>query len=299
MIYDIALNIRYDYAGAAAGGRHLVHLSPMDAPGRQRVIAALLSIDPAPAERQSWTDFFGNTTTEFAFRDRHAYVELTLKARVERLIPSDPAQNAALYADLPGLIARCRDLGPLSPLHFRAASTRVPELPQIADYASQALAARPDQPNCYQVINAIGQALHRDIRFDASATTVDTPLAEAFAKRSGVCQDMSHIMIAALRSLGIPAGYVSGFLRTLPPPGKPRLEGADAMHAWVRAWCGPDAGWLDFDPTNNSTVGLDHIEVAWGRDYADVSPVKGILRVSGGQTSRQAVDVTPLQRAEP
>jgi transglutaminase-like putative cysteine protease len=106
---------------------------------------------------------------------------------------------------------------------------------------------------------------------------------------------MSHIMIGVLRSLGIPAGYVSGFLRTSPPPGRPRLEGADAMHAWVRAWCGPQAGWLDYDPTNDCVAGPNHIEVAQGRDYADVSPVKGMLRVAGAQTSRQSVDVIPRE----
>ena len=130
--------------------------------------------------------------------------------------------------------------------------------------------------------------------YEPGSTSVTTTASEAFAAKRGVCQDMSHIMIGALRALGIPAGYVSGFLRTTPPPGRPRLEGADAMHAWVRAWCGHAAGWLDFDPTNNSIAGTDHIEMAWGRDYGDVAPVKGVLRITGGQTSRQAVDVIPL-----
>ena len=294
MIYDLALTIRYDYAGAATGGRHLVRLTPMDLPGRQRVVAALVSVEPVPAERRDWVDFFGNGVTEFAFDQAHDHVELSLKARVERLPDAEQKGSSVILADLPRHVAALRDLGFASPLHFRAVSSRVPHLAQIADYARNVLSALPGDPTCADAIAAIGQALHRDIRFDAKATSVDTPLAEAFAARRGVCQDMSHIMIGALRSLGIPAGYVSGFLRTLPPPGKPRLEGADAMHAWVRAWCGPEAGWLDFDPTNNRMAGLDHIDVAWGRDYADVAPVKGILRVAGGQTSRQAVDVIPL-----
>jgi transglutaminase-like putative cysteine protease len=122
---------------------------------------------------------------------------------------------------------------------------------------------------------------------------VDTPATEAFAKQRGVCQDFSHIMIACLRGIGIPAGYVSGFLRTLPPPGKPKLEGADAMHAWVHAWCGDAAGWVEFDPTNDCFVGADHIVVARGRDYSDVAPIKGAMRIAGDQKSRQAVDVIP------
>lgn len=297
MIYDITLNIRHDYGGAATGGRHLVRLTPMDVAGRQRVTAAAIHIDPVPAERRSWPDFFGNMTEEFAYTGAHGHVDLTLKARVERLAETQARAPSVDYLALTSEIRRCRDLGAFSPLHFRAASARVPFLPDIAAYASQILHSLPPGQTCENVIIALGQALHRDIAFDAKATTVDTPLAEAFANRRGVCQDMSHIMIGALRSLGIPAGYVSGFLRTSPPPGQPRLEGADAMHAWIRAWCGQDAGWLDFDPTNDRTAGTDHIEVAWGRDYADVSPVKGILRATGGQSSRQAVDVVPLEES--
>ncbi len=130
--------------------------------------------------------------------------------------------------------------------------------------------------------------------YDPDATEVDTPMADAFMARHGVCQDFSHIMISGLRSLGIPAGYVSGFLRTMPPPGKPRLEGADAMHAWVRAWCGADAGWIEYDPTNAISAGQDHIVVARGRDYSDVSPIKGVLRASGRQHTDLSVDVIPL-----
>jgi transglutaminase-like putative cysteine protease len=132
------------------------------------------------------------------------------------------------------------------------------------------------------------------MRFDAAATTVETPATEAFAARHGVCQDFTHIMIIALRSLGIPAGYVSGYLRTLPPPGQERLEGADAMHAWVSAWCGPGVGWVEYDPTNAVFAGTDHIVVAYGRDYADVAPVRGAMRTAGGQTSSQSVDVAPV-----
>lgn len=295
MIYDITLNIHYDYTGAAAGGRQLLRIMPLEVPGRQRVVAALVDIAPRPAERRTWGDFFGNPTIEFALRGAHDHVDLTLKARVERMQLAPQTGPSVLLGDLPGVLAKCRDLGATSPLHFIAASARVPHLPQIATYARQTLAGLPPSPPAEQVVLTIGAALHRDIRFDAKATTVDTPLAEAFAKRRGVCQDMSHIMIAALRSLGLPAGYVSGFLRTKPPPGRPRLEGADAMHAWVRVWCGPQAGWRDFDPTNDCFAGPDHIEVACGRDYGDVAPVRGTLRVAGGQTSRQAVDVIPLQ----
>ena len=152
---------------------------------------------------------------------------------------------------------------------------------------------RSDMP-AFDAVEAIGHALHKDITFDSEATTVDTSPEEAFAGKRGVCQDITHIMIACLRGVGIPAAYISGYLRTIPPPGKPRLAGADAMHAWVAAWVGAGGGWVEFDPTNDLRVAGDHIMVARGRDYSDVAPVKGVLRTSGTQSSKQAVDVVPL-----
>ncbi|MDX5401890.1 MAG: transglutaminase family protein [Rhodobacterales bacterium] len=295
MIYDIRLNIHYTYTTPAAGGRQLLRITPLEEAGRQTVLSASVDIAPDPVERRAWTDFFGNQTVEFALRGAHDHVDLTLTARVERADTIPDADASVPLSGLPAVLAACRDLGPASPLHCASASKRIPDLPQIASYAQDVLATLPPDATVAQAVMTLGAALHRDIRFDARATTVDTPLAEAFANRRGVCQDMSHIMIGALRSLGIPAGYVSGFLRTSPPPGRPRLEGADAMHAWVRAWCGPQTGWLEYDPTNDCVAGSNHIEVARGRDYADVAPVKGMLRVAGGQTSRQAVDVIPLQ----
>ena len=143
------------------------------------------------------------------------------------------------------------------------------------------------------IVRALSDALHRHMAFDAEATTVDTAPAEAFRERRGVCQDFTHIMIAGLRGIGIPARYVSGVLRTDPPPGGERLEGADAMHAWVSAWCGNETGWVEFDPTNAVAAGSDHIVIGYGRDYSDVAPVRGVLRSSGAQKSSQAVDVTP------
>ena len=236
-------------------------------------------------------DFFGNRITEFSFRGPHDSVAFTMKARIERLITPSPPTDAIALAAMPAALAAQRDLGANSPLHFLSPSVRVPRDRAMTAFAQGAL--HPDM-NAAAAIIAVGSALYRHMRFDAKATTVDTPATEAFAKRQGVCQDFSHIMIACLRGIGIPAGYVSGFLRTLPPPGKPRLEGADAMHAWVRAWCGPKAGWIEFDPTNDKRAGEDHIVVAYGRDYSDVSPIKGTMRISGGQKSKQAVDVIPM-----
>ena len=290
MDYEVTLRIDHHYASPAIGGRHLVCLAPLPHEPGQTVRAARVAISPPPSERIDRLDFFGNQVTEFAFRGPYAHVTLTMTAQVSRHKPAQIMPGRALMAELSGAIDLCRDVSPASPLHFLSPSTRVPRDPEILNFAREL-----DLPGPFvqDLVRGVGRALHDHMTFDASATTVDTPAAEAFAKRRGVCQDFSHIMIACLRGLGIPSGYVSGFLRTLPPKGKPRLEGADAMHAWVQAWCGTDC-WVDYDPTNACFAGEDHIVVARGRDYSDVAPVKGSMRISGGQRSKQAVDVVPV-----
>ncbi|MDZ4093841.1 MAG: transglutaminase family protein [Paracoccaceae bacterium] len=291
MIYDIGLRIRHDYARPAVGGRHVVRVMPLSVAGGQRLVAGTLDITPHPDERIDRVDFFGNRVTEFTCRAAHDTVALTVQAQVERLDGAAFSGPSCGLRDLAAEVARLRDLGAGSPLHFRAPSYRAPLGDAMTAYARGLL--HPGMTVAEAVL-AVGGTLHRDMRFDPAATTVDTPAAEAFANRSGVCQDFSHVMICCLRGVGIPAAYVSGFLRTTPPPGQARLEGADAMHAWVRAWCGPQLGWLEHDPTNNCLVGQNHVVVAYGRDYSDVAPVKGMVRGSGGQASQQAVDMIPL-----
>jgi len=215
----------------------------------------------------------------------------TAQARVERIAPVHAAGDSTLIADLRSDLDAVKTLAGRSPAHFLNASSLVVPHAGVHDYARD---AGKGARTVYEAANALNAALHADMRYDAEATDVDTPLAEAFEARHGVCQDFSHIMIAALRHLGIPAAYVSGYLRTIPPKGEQRLEGADAMHAWVSAWCGEKIGWVEFDPTNNLVVAADHIVVGYGRDYADVPPVRGVIRTAGGQTATQAVDVMPL-----
>ena len=296
MIYDLKLRLTYDYANPAVGGRHVVCLRPLDLACVQRVISASVTVDPPPEDWLQRLDFFDNNVAEFSFRGPHDHVDVLLHARIERLLPPLTLAPSALMTDLPDQIARCRAMGPQSPLHFLSPSNRVPIDPAMTRFAQTAIT--PDM-TVAEAFKAIGTALHNHMRFDSKATTVDTPAAKAFAQRRGVCQDFSHIMIACLRGIGVPAGYVSGFLRTDPPPGKPRLDGADAMHAWVRAWAGDDLGWIEYDPTNDMAAQADHIVVAYGRDYADVAPIKGTLRMSGRQKSHQAVDVIPVPEPVP
>jgi transglutaminase-like putative cysteine protease len=293
MLYDIGLRITYKYQAPAAGGRHILYMTPADLAGRQRAITSLLEITPNPDERIARSDFFGNTVVEAAFRAPHKKIEFRIRSRVERLDDFRGQDRSPQLAGLAAEIAATRTLAPDAPHHFLADSPRVKLRPEFGAYAREQYA--PGMTTL-GIVEAIGRAIDRDMVFDPDATTVTTPPEVAFAARHGVCQDFTHIMIACLRRIGVPAAYVSGFLRTNPPPGRARLEGADAMHAWVRAWCGRETGWIEYDPTNGMFVGPDHIVVAHGRDYADVAPVRGVVRTAGGQSSTQAVDVVPLDR---
>lgn len=294
MLYEIRLAIDYDYAAPSDHIRNLVRLLPSDIPGRQRVLSRLLTVEPMPDERREAIDFFGNPTTSVAWHAPIGAVSFQLAAKVERRTAAPSGDLSALLDRLPAEIEAQQSLAPEVPHHFLGASPRVAPMTETTAFARKQLAAGM---TAQQAVVAIGRALNRAMTFDAEATTVDTSAREAFAQRRGVCQDFTHIMIAALRGIGIPAGYVSGFLRTFPPPGKPRLEGADAMHAWVRAWVGFEAGWIEFDPTNDQFAGDDYVTIAIGRDYSDVAPVRGVMRTAGGHETRQAVDVIPLEKA--
>lgn len=291
MLYDIKLALDYAFEAPAAGARQVLRAMPLGIPGRQQLINGAVSVSPLPSTCVDRSDFFGNTVTEMAFSEASRNIVISLEARVEVTAGASPAAPASTLPQLREAIGALRDLGPRSPMHFLAASRYTPEDPGIRNWASGHWSGHRAVS---EVVSDVGQAINGEMRFDADATTVDTPAAEAFAARHGVCQDFTHIMIIGLRGLGIPCGYVSGYLRTLPPPGQPRLEGADAMHAWVCAWCGPEAGWVEYDPTNATFAGTDHIVVGYGRDYADVAPIRGAIRTAGGHTSNQSVDVIPV-----
>jgi transglutaminase-like putative cysteine protease len=289
MLYDIRLHLHYDYAAAAGGGRHQVRVLPSTISGVQRVIAASLSFTPAPNERSDFSDFFGNNVTSIAFRDAHDELDIRMSARVSVSRPEPGLDVSPDIGRLKQELAAVRSLASDAPHHFLAASTHAGIDAAITTYAQDSVGGSA-AGTAMNLCNRI----HRDFTYDGEATTVRTRANDAFKLKRGVCQDFSHIMIAGLRGLGIPAGYVSGFLRTIPPKGKPRLEGADAMHAWVKVWCGRDAGWQEFDPTNGMRASNDHITVGYGRDYSDVAPIVGVLKTTGGQVGEQAVDVIPV-----
>ena len=292
MLYDITMKITYAYEVGASGARHVVRVLPLTLPRGQRLIAGSIAIDPPPEERTDFIDFFGNSASSISFRKSHTDLAIRMQARVQVDALPGQADISPAVADIAAEAFACWTLDPESPHHFLGETQRLPLSSDIARWARGLL--KPDM-SVREAATALCSAIHRDFTYVPGATRVDTPAAEAFKLRKGVCQDFAHIMIVALRSLDIPAGYVSGFLRTIPPPGKERLEGADAMHAWVRVWCGRDAGWMEWDPTNDMMAGTDHIRVAYGRDYSDVAPVIGILRIYGGHKTEQAVDVVPVR----
>lgn len=291
MRYDIRLTMEFAYDGQSGGGRHAIRVLPRSLDGLQRLVAGHVDVAARPWERHERMDFFGTGVVDFAYDAVEDDLVYRAQARVERSAPTiDPALAAPLAA-LSAELATGRSLDARAPVHFLAASPLVAPDASVARYARDVIAG---SASVYEAALALNAALHRDMRYDAEATDVNTPLGEAFEARHGVCQDFSHVMIAGLRHLGIPAAYVSGYLRTIPPEGEPRLEGADAMHAWVAVWCGAGLGWVEFDPTNDLVVAADHIVVGYGRDYSDVAPVRGVIRTTGSQTTKQAVDVIPV-----
>lgn len=292
MLYDVRLDLHYAYDAPVHGGRHLIRVAPVSIPGVQRVVAAGLSFEPRPQRESSFIDFFGNSVTTLTYLAPHDHLDIRLTARVQVEETHPPADLSPTREALQQEIARYWSVEPDSPQHFIASSPRVPLAPAITDYANRTAAG---MPSVMTAALALCMAINRDFAYDSRATDVETKPAEAFALRKGVCQDFAHVMIAGLRGIGIPAGYVSGFLRTNPPPGKPRLEGADAMHAWVRAWCGSHVGWVEFDPTNAMLAGPDHIAIGRGRDYADISPIVGVLKTHGSHEATQSVDVLRVE----
>lgn len=291
MIYDVRHLTTYGYSRSVPFARCILRLLPRDGEG-QHVRHSELSVSPRLADRSEAICFFGNNMTTLTIARPHRELKLEMRARIEVRRPPAPFPGLTRHwEEVAALALASASLAPDSPSHQLYPSRLVPFAAEVIDYAGRSF------PPLRPVLEAASELMARiraDFTYDPDATEVSTPLAEAFAKRHGVCQDFAHIMIAGLRGLGLPAGYVSGYIRTIPPAGQPRLEGSDASHAWVRLWCGPETGWIGLDPTNNLIVGDDHIVTAYGRDYADVSPLDGVLIGPGSQKIGIAVDVIPV-----
>ncbi len=290
MNYRITHRTTYEYAAPVTASFHAARFEPRMSDG-QACGSFALEVSPPPAVRKTRSDYFGNSVSFFSIQEVHRRLEVTASSRVSVASVKQPT----LSQSTPWEQVRARFRDPVSPANvkpyeFCLDSPLLVASAELADYAKVSFAAgTPMLVGVRELTNRI----FRDFKYDPRATTVATPLHEVWRKRAGVCQDFAHIGIAALRSLGLPARYVSGYLRTIPRAGMRRLVGADASHAWFAAFC-PQHGWLEFDPTNDLLVGDDHIRVAFGRDFSDVSPLSGILTGGGEHDVRVAVDVEPV-----
>jgi transglutaminase-like putative cysteine protease len=290
MIYHVSHTTRYQYTEPVSLCHNEAHLSPRDCPG-QTCQQSDLEIQPRPAVLTNRSDYFGNPATYFTIQEPHRELTVTATYVVEVAPRSVPRPNCTpRWEEVRDLLPRDRSPSVLEAYQFVFDSPYVKCDPQFAAYAATAFTE--GRPLLDAVLDLTGR-IHAEFHYDPKATTVATPLPEMFAKRRGVCQDFAHLAIACLRSLGLAARYVSGYLCTAPPPGQPRLVGADASHAWLSVYC-PTSGWIDVDPTNNQLAGDKHILLAWGRDFADVSPIKGVILGGGHHSVRVTVDVVPL-----
>ncbi len=290
MIYDVTHLTRYHYHAQVAVNDCNLRLSPRHADG-QRVISARIEATPEPDLWGSRVDVFDNEVTHLRIETPHR--ELSIKAifRVDVERPAPPiGALTPPWEDVAALAAETDSLKADSPAFALYPSRMVKLFDKATHYARESFA--PRRP-IYEAACELNARIHRDFVYDAKATEVSTPPQEAFERKRGVCQDFAHVMIAGLRGLSLPTLYVSGYIRTIPPAGKPRLAGADASHAWVAVWCGPAFGWLGLDPTNAIPEGDDHVEIARGRDYADVPPVEGMVLSYGGHELDVEVDVIP------
>ncbi|MEZ5749258.1 MAG: transglutaminase family protein [Caenibius sp.] len=278
--------IRYDSVVNLA--RFNLRLKPAEWPG-QRLTRYQLTISPEPKAIVEDAGPFIVNVARLTLDQPTASLAVTSEFSVEVDPPIIPSvDRAASLSDTRNSALADRGLSPKDPATYLFASPMASMVPEIGDWAGPCISGAK---SAFAAASILMDRIHREFVYDGTATRADTPAAHAFRARRGVCQDFAHIMIIALRQYGIPAAYVSGYLRTIPPPGKARLVGADATHAWVNVWCGPQMGWVGFDPTNAMLAGSDHIFTAMGRDFGDVSPVDGVFIGGAGQRMNVQVEV--------
>jgi transglutaminase-like putative cysteine protease len=284
MLFELTHTTRYSYEAPVARCLNEVHLTPRLLP-LQKVHRSEIHVEPAPSFLRHRKDYFGNDVSMFAVIDSHDKLTTTAKSLVEVIAPEDEVRSELTWEQARGRIAATADESCLRASEFIYHSPYVPAVPELAGFARESfVAGRP-------LLDAAKELSHRiytEFKYDPKATSIDMPLADVLRNRRGVCQDFAHLMIGALRSLGLAARYVSGYVRS-----GPKVQGAQASHAWVSVFL-PEAGWLNFDPTNDVMPSDYHVTLAWGRDYGDVTPVKGVTLGGGGQTVDVEVYVKAL-----
>ena len=290
MNYKITHRTFYEYSAPVTVSHHVARLEPRATDAQERQEFEMM-ISPKPALCKSRTDYFGNQLCFFSIQEIHSQLEIVTTSCVS-VHPSKPieAEKSPPWQEVAGMFRDPVSPEVVEPYQFIFDSPQVRASFDLSEYA---LASFREGTPVLAGAKDLNRRIHQDFKYDTKATTVATPLEEVVKKRHGVCQDFAHLAIGCLRSLGLPARYVSGYLRTRPPEGKKRHVGADASHAWFSIFC-PGIGWVDFDPTNNLMPAEEHITVAFGRDFGDVSPVGGILTGGGKHGLKVSVDVAPL-----
>ena len=287
--YKILHATRYEYEALVLHAHHLAYLKPRTTP-RQRVETYALQVDPEPVTLTPLHDYFGNDCHEIELRSAHDALTVTCSSVVEL---AESERDPARGKDLPWDTAATRlaaDPALIAVREYCFDSPLVRAHPHLAQYAAPTFT--PERPLLSALLE-LNQRIYDEFTYDSTVSDVATPLAKVLEYRRGVCQDFAHLMLGCLRSLGLAGRYVSGYLETVPPPGKARLVGADASHAWASAYV-PEHGWLDLDPTNAVIPGMRHVTLAYGRDFSDVSPLRGVVLGGGSHSLSVSVDVEPL-----
>ncbi len=288
VVYRIEHETRYVHTGRVSTSQHVACLTPRTLP-RQRVRSHELVVDPRPATESQRFDCYGNTEDQFAILTPYSQLCVVSRSEVEVL----PAERTIDAVGPPWEDVRdsFSSAAYNDAWEFRYPSPYVEPAPELTAFAREAFTER--RPLVAAAVELMHR-IHDEFQFDPGATTITTPATRVLEERRGVCQDFAHLQIACLRSLGLPARYVSGYLLTDPPAGQPRLVGADASHAWLSVWC-PTNGWVDLDPTNAVLPDLRHVTIAWGRDYGDVSPLRGVVLGGGHHELYVGVSVVPYK----
>jgi transglutaminase-like putative cysteine protease len=289
VIYDITHVTRYTYGAIVEFTTGVLRLAPRSGDG-QEVERFGVVTDPVSRPLTERLDPFGNRILSLRIEKPHRQLSITASSRVRVSRVPAPTRSPNWESVAADAIA-IQSLDADCPAIALYPSRRIALFDEATAYAKESFS--PDRP-IFDAAIELTRRIRSDFAYDPGATEVSTPAAEAFDRRRGVCQDFAHIMIAAVRGIALPALYVSGYIRTIPPPGTERLAGGDATHAWVSVWCGAALGWRDFDPTNAGSIQNDHIAVARGRDYSDVSPIESMILSSGRHRLEVEVDVIPV-----
>jgi transglutaminase-like putative cysteine protease len=280
----------YQYSEPVTTSHHEARLSPRDRES-QRVLSHELEVTPSPEARRRRFDYFGNRTISFSLSEPHRDLEVVARSLVElTVLPPPQLHRSPPWEQVRTQLRGDRHRDALDAYAMSFDSPYVPASDELLQYALPSFAA--ERPLLEAVRDLVGR-IHADFVYDPTATEISTPVLEVLHARRGVCQDFAHVAIGCVRALGLPARYVSGYLLTRPPPGKPKLVGADASHAWFATFV-PGQGWVDFDPTNDVIPSDEHVSVAFGRDFDDVTPIRGVILGGGQHELKVAVDVDPV-----